>query len=139
MAKAPTIERRKRAKPLALVATALSVAALSLGPILLMARSRADLLIMFLTCLPFSGLSFAWLWRERRRMILRWAAICFAAAVGCWLLFFMYFVFQSRDESRGLVLIAADIVTNCILFVLLNRTWKRRHVRVKPEQEMAVV
>jgi peptidoglycan/LPS O-acetylase OafA/YrhL len=139
MAQAPTVDRRQRTKPVALVATVLSVAALSLGPIVLMARSRADLLIMFLTCLPFSGLSFAWLWRERRRMILRWAAICFAAAVGCWLLFFLYFVFQSRDESRGLVLIAADILTNCILFVLLDRAWKRRQVRVKPEEEMVVL
>jgi peptidoglycan/LPS O-acetylase OafA/YrhL len=139
MAKAPTTDRRIRTKPIAVITTVLSVAALSLGPILLMARSRADGLIMFLTCLPFSGLSFAWLWRERRRMILRWAAICFAAAVCCWLLFFLYFVFQSHDESRGLVLIAADILTNCILFVLLNRTWTRRQVSVKTEHEMAVV
>jgi peptidoglycan/LPS O-acetylase OafA/YrhL len=124
---------------MALLATVLSVAALSLGPILLMAQSRTDGVIMFLTCLPLSGLSFAWLWRERRRMVLRWAATCFAAAVFCWLLFFISFIFESHDERRGLILVAADLLTNCILFVVLNRTWSRRRVSEKVEQEMVVI
>jgi peptidoglycan/LPS O-acetylase OafA/YrhL len=104
-----------------------------------MARSLEDRLLIFLTCLPFSGLSFAWLWRERRRIILRWAAICFAAAVFCWLLLLLYFVFETQDEARGEVLIAANAFTNCILFLLLNRTWKKRRVRAQVEREMVVV
>jgi uncharacterized membrane protein YfcA len=122
-----------------LVATVLSVAGLSLGPILLMARSREDTVIMFLTCLPLSGLSFAWLWRERRRIILRWAAISFAGAVACWLFIFLVFVFQSRDEARGMVLVAANVLANFTLFWLLNKNWQRRQVRSKVEREMAVV
>jgi peptidoglycan/LPS O-acetylase OafA/YrhL len=120
-------------------ATVLSVAALSLGPILLMARSSEDRVLIFLTCMPLSGLSFAWLWRERRRIILRWAAICFAAAVFCWLLFLLFFVFETRDESKGLVLVAANVFTNCVLFLMLNRTWKRRRIRAQAEREMVVV
>jgi peptidoglycan/LPS O-acetylase OafA/YrhL len=139
MARVSIIDRRKRTTPIALLATVLSVAALSLGPILLMAQSREDGIIMFLTCLPLSGLSFAWLWRERRRIILRWAAICFAAAVFCWLVFLIYFIFESHDERRGLILVAADLLTNCILFVVLNRTWSRRRVSEKVEQEMLVI
>src|SRR6266446_4613554 len=126
MAQAPNADRRKRSNPMLLLATALSVAGLSLGPILLMARSREDTVIMFLTCLPLSGLSFAWLWRERRRIILRWAAISFAGAVACWLFIFLVFVFQIRDEARGVVLVAANVLTNFTLFWLLNRNWQRR-------------
>ncbi|MCU1285535.1 MAG: hypothetical protein JWO13_1885 [Acidobacteriales bacterium] len=123
-----------------LVLTVLSVAGISLGPILLMARSREDTVIMFLTCLPLSGLSFAWLWRERRRIILRWAAISFAGAVACWLFIFLFFVFRSRDEMRGMVLVAANVLANFTLFWLLNKNWQRRQVRTKVEQrEMVVV
>jgi len=139
MAQAPTADRRKRTNPMVLLATVLSVAGIALGPILLMARSREDTVVMFLTCLPLSGLSFAWLWRERRRFILRWAAIAFAAAVACWLFMFLFFVFQSHDEFRVLVLVAVDVLKNCALFWLLNRSWKRRQLRAKAVQEMAVV
>ena len=112
-----------------LAVTALSVTALALAPMWLMAQSSLDRALVFLTCMPLSGLSYAWLWRERRLTILRWATTAFAAAVCIWVAVFFSFIFERKNEIQGMVLVSASVLLNVFLFWFLNLSWKRRRVK----------
>ena len=123
----------------ALVAlSALAVTVLSFGPMFWMSRTAVERYIILCTSLPLSGVCFAWAWRERRRLMVRWAAISFAAAFSMWLFFLFYYLFETQDEQRGLVLVAANVLTNGILFILLNHQAKKKDC-CDPLTEMAVM
>ena len=124
--------------PAALFLSALAVAVLSFGPMFWMSQSAVDRYIILCTSMPLSGVCFAWAWRERRRLMLRWAACSFAAAFSLWLFFFFYFLFETGDELRGLTLIAANVLTNGILFTILNGHAKKKDC-CDPLTEMAVI
>lgn len=70
--------------------------------------------------------------------MVRWAACSFAAAFSLWLFFLFYFLFETQDELRGLLLIAANGLTNGILFTILNTQAKRKDC-CDPLTEMAVI
>jgi hypothetical protein len=70
--------------------------------------------------------------------MVRWAACTFAAAFSMWLFFLFYFLFETQDETRGLVLVAANLLTNGILFTVLNRLGKKKD-HCDPLTEMAVI
>jgi hypothetical protein len=126
------------AKTVSLVFTALAITLLSFGPMFWMSRTPVDRYIILCASLPLSGVCFAWAWRERRRFMLRWAACMFAGAFSLWLFFLFYFLFVSQDEMRGLVLVAANLLTNGILFAMLNRVGKKKD-HSDPLTEMAVI
>jgi hypothetical protein len=123
---------------LSLALSALAVILLSFGPMFWMSQTAVDRYIILCTSLPLSGVCFAWAWRERRRLMVRWAACTFAAAFSMWLFFLFYFLFETQDEGRGLVLIAANVLTNGILFTILNRLGKKKD-HCDPMTEMAVI
>jgi hypothetical protein len=125
-------------KPALLISTVLAVVVLTFGPIFLMAHSREERMLMFLTCMPLSGLTYAWAWQECRRFVIRWATVCFASAVGTWFLFFLFFIFETQDEARGTILVIVNLLTNGILFWLLNKTWRRRHVHIDEEDVVVI-
>lgn len=118
--------------------SALAVAALSFGPMFWMSQSSVDRYLILCASLPLSGVCFAWAWRERRRLMVRWAAITFASAFSLWLFFLFYYLFETHDEVRGLILLAANVLTNGILFTLLNHQAKKRDL-ADPLVEMAVI
>jgi hypothetical protein len=115
-------------KPVLLVSTIIAVVVMTIGPIFLLAQSREERMLMVLTCMPLSGLSYVWAWQECRRFVIRWATVCFASAVGTWFLFFLFFILATGDEARGTILVFTNLLTNGVLFWLLNQTWKRPHV-----------
>jgi hypothetical protein len=119
-------------------AAVLAVTLLSFGPMFWMSQSALDRYIILCTSLPLSGVCFAWAWRERRRLMIRWAACSFAAAFSMWLFFLFYFLFVTQDEMRGSVLIAANFLTNGILFILLNHHARKKD-HCDPLTEMAVM
>jgi hypothetical protein len=125
-------------KPVLLASTVIAVAAMTIGPILLLATSREERILMVLTCMPLSGLSYTWAWQEDRRFVIRWATVCFASAVGTWLLFFLFFIFATQDEARSAVLMMTNLLTNGILFWLLNKTWRIHH-RHGDEEDLVVI
>src|SRR5436309_2945592 len=122
------VERRSRPKLAMLAGTVLAVSMLALGPIFLMAQTSLDRALVFFTCLPLSGLSYAWLWRERRQRILRWATVAFAGAVCIWVAFFFSFIFERKDELQGMVLVSTSIIINLLLFWFLNLARKRKRL-----------
>src|SRR4051794_33046458 len=125
-------------KPVLLASTVSAVVAMTFGPIILLAHTREEQILMMLTCMPLSGLSYTWAWQEDRRFVIRWAAVCFASAVGTWLLFFLFFIFETQDEARGIALVVLNLLTNGILFWLLNRTWRIHH-RHGHEDDLVVI
>ncbi|MCU1305756.1 MAG: hypothetical protein JWN45_451 [Acidobacteriaceae bacterium] len=125
-------------KPVLLVSTTLAVVVMTLGPMYLMAQSVEERMLMLLTCMPLSGLTYTWAWQEDRRFVIRWATICFASAVGTWFLFFLFFIFETQDETRGTILVFTNLLTNGILFWMLNKTWRKRHFHVN-EEDMVVI
>lgn len=125
-------------KPASLILSALVVATLSFAPMFFMSQTAVDRYIILCTSMPLSGVCFAWAWRERRRFMVRWAACSFAAAFSLWLFFLIYFLFETQDEVRGLGLVAANVVTNGILFSVLNRQAKKRD-HCDPLVDMAVM
>ena len=132
-------ERRSFLKPNTVISATFSISLLILVAVLLMSNSPLDRLLAFLTCLPLSGFSYAWLWRERRIRLLRWATISFGSAVSLWFLLFFLFIFQDHDERRGLILVAANLFVNFLIFWLLNRLWKKRCIHAKAVPELAVL
>jgi hypothetical protein len=125
-------------KPASLALCALTVTALSFGPMFFLSQNPVERYIMLCTSMPLSGVCFAWAWRERRRLMVRWAACSFAAAFSLWLFFLFYFLFEAQDEVRGLALIAANVLTNGILFSVLNHQAKKKDC-CDPLTEMAVI
>jgi hypothetical protein len=125
-------------KPALLVSTILAVVVMTIGPIFLMARSAEERMLMLLTCMPLSGLTYTWAWQEDRRFVIRWATICFASAVGTWFLFFLFFIFETQDEVRGLALVATNLLTNGILFWLLNKSWRKRRLHANEEDVVVI-
>ena len=125
-------------KPASLELSALAVALLSFGPMFLISQTAVDRYIILCTSMPLSGVCFAWAWRERRRLMVRWAACSFAAAFSLWLFFLFYFLFETQDELRGLALIGANVVTNGMLFTILNGQAKKKDC-CDPLTEMAVI
>lgn len=132
-------DRRARPKPLMLIATILAVTALAFGPIFLMAQTSLDRALVFFICMPLSGLSYAWLWRERRQKILRWATLAFGGSVLIWVAVFFLFIFGRQSESQGMVLVIASLAINFVLFLLLDKTWKRRRMRTAIPPEIPVL
>ncbi len=126
------------AKSLALILSALAITVLSFGPMFWMSQTAVDRYIILCASLPLSGVCFAWAWRERRRTMVRWAACTFATAFSLWLFFLFYFLYETQDEMRGLVLVAANLLTNGILFAVLNRLGKKKD-HSDPLTEMAVI
>ena len=125
-------------KPVALIVSAATVTLLSFGPMFWMSQTAVDRYLILCSSLPLSGVCFAWAWRERRRLMVRWAAITFASAFSLWLFFLLFYLFESQDELRGLLLMAANVLTNGILFTLLNhQAHKKDHC--DPLVEMAVI
>jgi hypothetical protein len=125
-------------KPASLAFSALAVAAFAFGPMFLMSQTAIDRYIILCTSMPLSGVCFAWAWRERRRLMVRWAACAFAAAFSLWLFFLFYYLFETQDELRGLALISANALTNGILFSILNHQAKKKDC-CDPLTEMAVL
>jgi hypothetical protein len=125
-------------KPLSLLVSAAAVAVLSFGPMFWMSRTPVDRYLILCTSLPLSGVCFAWAWRERRKLMVRWAAITFASSFSLWLFFLFFYLFETQDEARGMVLLAANVLTNGILFTLLNRQAKKKD-HCDPLVEMAVI
>jgi hypothetical protein len=103
-----------------------------------LSQNPVERYIMLCTSMPLSGVCFAWAWRERRKLMVRWAACSFAAAFSMWLFFLFYFLFEAQDELRGLALIAANVLTNGILFSVLNHRAKKKDC-CDPLTEMAVI
>jgi hypothetical protein len=124
--------------PASLLLSALAVAVLSFGPMFWVSQSAVDRYIILCTSMPLSGVCFAWAWRERRRLMVRWAACSFASAFSLWLFFFFYYLFETGDELRGLTLIAANVLTNGILFTILNGHAKKKDC-CDPLTDMAVI
>ena len=125
-------------KPASLILSALVVGVLSFAPMFLMSHTLVDRYIILCTSMPLSGVCFAWAWRERRRFMVRWAACSFAASFSLWLFFLFYFLFETHDELRGLALVAANMVTNGVLFSVLNRQAKAKD-HCDPLVDMAVM
>ena len=113
-------------KPASLALSAMVITALSFGPMFFLSQTSVERYIMLCTSMPLSGVCFAWAWRERRRIMVRWAACTFAAAFSLWLFFLFYFLFEAQDEVRGLALLAANVLTNGILFSVLNHAAKKK-------------
>lgn len=126
------------ARSVSLILSALAITILSFGPMFWMSQTAVDRYIILCASLPLSGVCFAWAWRERRRLMIRWAACIFAAAFSMWLFFLFYFLFETQDEKRGLVLVAANLLTNGILFAVLNGLGKKKD-HGDPLTEMAVI
>jgi hypothetical protein len=126
------------AKLISLLLSAAAITTLSFGPMFWMSQTAVDRYIILCASLPLSGVCFAWAWRERRRFMVRWAACTSAAAFSMWLFFLFYFLFETQDETRGLVLVAANLLTNGILFTVLNRLGKKKD-HCDPLTEMAVI
>jgi hypothetical protein len=125
-------------KPVLLVSTVLAVVVLTFGPIFLMAHSAEERMLMLLTCMPLSGLTYAWAWQECRRFVIRWATVCFASSVGTWFLFFLFFIFETQDEARGTALVIVNLLTNGILFWLVNKSWRKRRVHANEEDVVVI-
>ena len=102
--------------------------ALALGPIFLMEQTGLDRAIVLLICTPLSGLSYAWLWRERRQQVIRRATVVFALCVTTWMAIFLTFIFRQKSEMQGAVLVFASVCINILLFVLLNESLKKRRL-----------
>jgi hypothetical protein len=125
-------------KPASLALCALTVTAFSFGPMFFLSQNPVERYTMLCTSMPLSGVCFAWAWRERRKLMVRWAACSFAAAFSLWLFFLFYFLFEAQDELRGLALIAANVLTNGVLFSVLNNRAKKKD-SCDPLTEMAMI
>jgi hypothetical protein len=125
-------------KPALLVSTVVAVVVMTVGPIFLLAHSLEERILMVLTCMPLSGLSYVWAWHECRRFVIRWATVCFASAVGTWFLFFLFFIFETQDEFRGLILVVTNLLTNGVLFWMLNKSWRKRRTHANEEDAVVI-